>query len=50
MIKKKVCIEGRWLDLCFYKEEDDIKIEVKEQVLGKHHKVFPDAKIKNKEF
>jgi len=50
MIIKKVAIDGIWLNLYFYEEEDGVRIEVEQQVLGKRHKVFPDNKIKLEDF
>ena len=46
MIEKKVAVDGIWLNLYFYEEEDGIRIEVEQQVSGKRHKVFPDNKLK----
>lgn len=46
MLQKKVCVDGVWCFLNFYKEDDgSIKIEVEQQVSGKRHNVFPDNKI-----
>lgn len=42
MIEKKVCIEGRWCTLYFFKEESSIRVEVEQEVSGKRHKIFPD--------
>ena len=46
MITKKIAVDGIWLNLYFYEEEDGMRIEVEQQVSGKRHKVFPDNKIK----
>ena len=45
MVTKKVAIDGIWLNLNFYSEETGVRVEVEQQVSGKHHKVFPDNKI-----
>lgn len=45
MIEKRVCIEGRWCKLYFFKEESSIRVEVEQEVSGKRHKVFPDNNI-----
>lgn len=45
MVTKKVAIDGIWLNLNFYSEETGIRVEVEQQLSGKHHKVFPDNKL-----
>lgn len=47
MITKKIAIDGVWLNLNFFLEEDGIRVEVDQEVSGKRHKVFPDNKIKD---
>lgn len=49
MIEKKVAVDGIWLNLYFYEEEDGMRIEVEQQISGKRHKVFPDNKLKESE-
>ena len=46
MMVKKVAVDGIWLNLYFYEEEDGMRIEVEQQISGKRHKVFPDNKLK----
>jgi len=45
MITKRIAIEGRWLNLNFFQEEDGIRVEVEQEASGKRHKVFPDNKV-----
>ena len=45
MITKRIAIEGKWLNLNFFQEEDGIRVEVEQEVSGKRHKLFPDNKV-----
>ena len=45
MITKRIAIEGKWLNLNFFQEEDGIRVEVEQEVSGKRHKLCPDNKV-----
>lgn len=45
MITKRIAVDGYWLNLNFFKEEDGIRVEVEQEISGKRHKVFPDNKV-----
>lgn len=45
MIRKRVAVDGVWLNIMCFKEEDGIRIEIEQELSGKRHKVFPDNRI-----
>lgn len=47
MQTKRVCIDGMWCILNFFKDGEGIRVEVEQEVSGKRYNVFPDRIIKN---
>lgn len=42
---KRVAVDGIWLSIMCFEEEDGIRIEIEQEVSGKRHKIFPNNKI-----
>ena len=46
MITRRMAIEGEWLTIQFFQEEDgSIRVEVESEIKGKYYKMYPDNKI-----
>jgi len=45
MITKRIAIEGEWFTIQFFKEEDNIRVEIFSEIKNKFYKMYPDNKI-----
>lgn len=47
---KRIAIDGIWLDLYFFNEDNgEVRIEVENHISGKRYKMFPNNKVIFKE-
>lgn len=50
METKRIAIDGIWLDLYFFNEDDGgVRVEVENHISGKRYKMFPNNKVIFKE-
>jgi len=45
MITRRIAIEGEWFTIQFFKEEDNIRVEIFSEIKNKFYKMYPDNKI-----
>ena len=45
MITRKMAIDGEWFTVQFFKEENDIRVEIYHEIKNKFYKMYPDNKI-----
>ena len=45
MITKRIAIEGEWFTIQFFKEENNIRVEIFSEIKNKFYKMYPDNKI-----
>jgi hypothetical protein len=45
MTTRRIAIEGEWFTIQFFKEEDNIRVEIFSEIKNKFYKMYPDNKI-----
>jgi|DEB0MinimDraft_10_1074344.scaffolds.fasta_scaffold03839_8 hypothetical protein len=45
MITKRIAIEGEWFTIQFFKEENNIRVEMYHEIKNKFYNIYPDNKI-----
>jgi len=42
---RRIAIEGEWFTIQFFKEENNIRVEMYHEIKNKFYKMYPDNKI-----